>query len=347
MSIFDVFTGGGTRRATNAAQQNIQQQLDNLRSRLYTGQAQGIGALQSGATSAEDILAQLFPQAESALTSGTDTARTALTGSTADARNAIENLGIPQALQQLQTGVTGASDTLSPAIDQATKGSNLYADLMGLNGPEGTARATAAFKAGPAYDFNLTQGLEAINRRRAAAGELAGGNADREAQDYGAGLASNEFDKYRTGLAGYSPLEANLRTTLAGIKSGAGTTGAGIVNTGYGTIANILAQGGRDVAGLDVGSGRTLADLISKFAGESAAIPTDTAARIAQLISGTSGQDVSGTTNLTNQLTNTLTAGGRASDQGSTNLMNLIGNIVSGISGTRVGGRIGTSVDNL
>jgi len=327
MAIFDVLTGGATGKAAKVSQQFTQQQMDYIRNLLQTGQSQGINALQSGATQAQDILSGALPQATGAVTSGVDAARAALTGGTTAATNAISGQGIPQSLAYL-------SSTLGPAIDRTTSGADMYADLMGLNGPEGTARATAAFKAGPAYNFDLSQGLEAINRRRAMAGELAGGNADREAQDYGAGLASNEFGNYRTALGVYNPLEANLRTT-------AGTTGSNIINQGYSKIADLLSQGGINLSNLESGSGSTLANLISKFAGAQAGIPEDTATRIANLISATSGQQVSSTDALTKNLTDALITGGKASDQGSKNLLDLIGSGISGLAGAEPGTFLG------
>src|SRR5215831_4754364 len=120
MGILDVFTGGATGKAAKVSQQFTQQQLDYIRNLLQRGQSQGIDALQSGALQAQDILSGALPQATGAVTSGTDAARAALTGGTAAATGAISGQGIPQSLAYL-------SSTLSPAIDRATSGADMYA----------------------------------------------------------------------------------------------------------------------------------------------------------------------------------------------------------------------------
>src|SRR5215831_4531748 len=49
-------------------------------------------------------------------------------------------------------------------------GSNLYADLTGANGPEGQARARAAFQTDPGYDFAREQALQATQRATGTGG---------------------------------------------------------------------------------------------------------------------------------------------------------------------------------
>lgn len=97
----------------------------------------------------------------------------------------------------------------------------MTANALGLGGPGGTAAAQAAFQTGPGYQFELGQGLEAINRSANAAGMGASGNMLREAQTFGQGLANREYKNWVDNLQQreslYGPLagrEADYLNTL-------------------------------------------------------------------------------------------------------------------------------------
>lgn len=123
----------------------------------------------------------------------------------------------------LDTGFAGSKDALAtakgeyaPLSSLFNKGSGLYADALGVNGPEGNTRATSAFQAGPGYHFTLDQGLDALNRRRATGGMLNSGNADIDALKFGTGLANQEYGNWLSNLSGYD----NKALTTAGAMSG-------------------------------------------------------------------------------------------------------------------------------
>jgi hypothetical protein len=112
--------------------------------------------------------------------------------------------------------------------------------------------------------------LEAINRRRAAGGMLNSGNADRDAQTYGAGLASNEYDKWLAGLQATINPELSATqgaaTGRAGVYQNEGTTlgnlGVNRANseTGYGVANAALNTGlGQGLAGLSSNYGQQMA----------------------------------------------------------------------------------------
>jgi len=115
-----------------------------------------------------------------------------------------------------------AIGTINEAFGQplaATAG--MSANALGLGGAAGTDAAQAAFRAGPGYQFQLEQGLDAIGRRANAAGMLASGNMLQESQRFGQGLADQEYNRWidnlqqREGL--YAPLagrEADYLNTM-------------------------------------------------------------------------------------------------------------------------------------
>lgn len=129
------------------------------------------------------------------------------------------------------TSALGAYQPLADLAYQQGQGSKLYLDALGVNGPDGTTRAQSAFTTSPGYQFNLDQGLAAINRRRAAGGMLNSGNADADAIKFGSGLASGEYNNWMTGLSG---LNSNAISATGAAANGQ----AGV----YGSLANLGQQ---------------------------------------------------------------------------------------------------------
>jgi hypothetical protein len=134
----------------------------------------------------------------------------------------------------LNAGMTGSKDALATAKGEYAplsalynKGASLYGDALGVNGAAGTANAQGAFTSSPGYQWQLGQGMDAINRRRAAGGMVNSGNADIDALTYGQGLAKQDYGSWLSGLQG---LNSNALTT-AGAMSGVDTGLANLYQT--------------------------------------------------------------------------------------------------------------------
>lgn len=99
------------------------------------------------------------------------------------------------------------------------------------------------------YGFSLSQGLQALDRTHAAAGNLSSGNADTDTLNYATNLANSTYGSYLSGLQPY--LGANQAATAgaAGVQTGQGGAIAGI-DTAQGNAANAnsTAQGASDAA---------------------------------------------------------------------------------------------------
>jgi hypothetical protein len=117
----------------------------------------------------------------------------------------------------------------------------MYLNSLGLNGQAGNDAATAAFQAGPGYQFQLNQGLDAINRRRAAGGMLNSGNADIDAITFGQGLANNAFGGWQGNLAGLNTNALAATGAAATGIAGADTNKANV----FGNTANSLVDLGK------------------------------------------------------------------------------------------------------
>lgn len=136
-------------------------------------------------------------------------------------------------------GALGAYTPLAALGTNYNKAGALNLDALGVNGPEGNARATSAFQTGPGYGFAFDQGMDALNRRRAAGGMLNSGNADIDAIRFGQGTANQEFQNWLKNLQGSAGM--GLQATMG---AAAGQAGA------YGSLADLANQYGQNQTNL-------------------------------------------------------------------------------------------------
>lgn len=161
----------------------------------------------------------------------------------------------------LQAGRTAAFDALdtgyntaSGLYDQArvpfadlyakgSKGYDTYLDATGANGAEGIARAGELYKLMPGYSAGQTTGLDLLERRAAARGDLGGGNTSadtiRFASDYDAG----KYKDFLTALSGNAGVASTAAAGQGGLfgsqASLAGNVGSEKAKYGYGTETGI------------------------------------------------------------------------------------------------------------
>lgn len=214
-----------------------------------------------------------------ALTNGTNSALGML--GTNNGGNAIDALteGYTQARGDVSAGYDGAAPALSrlgesygPMIAGGKRSFDAFLDGSGANGAEGNARAVANFQAGPGYEFQRDQSLEAIQRSAAARGGLAGGNLTSDMLKTATGLADQSWnsylgnlksgaDYYQTGLAGQGQgLAAQAGASVArGTALGALGTGLGTGQAAlYGQGANTQTALGQNLANLQIGGAQSL-----------------------------------------------------------------------------------------
>jgi hypothetical protein len=87
------------------------------------------------------------------------------------------------------------------------------------------------------YGFSLNQGLQALNRTHAAAGNLSSGNADTDALNYATGLANQTYSSYLSGLSPYLGQQTTATQGLAGVDTGLGNA-LGTLDVNEGNAAN-------------------------------------------------------------------------------------------------------------
>ena len=161
----------------------------------------------------------------------------------------------------LQAGRTAANteldagyNTASGLYDQArvpfsdlfakgSKGYDTYLDATGVNGAEGIGRAGDLYKSLPGYSAGQTMGLDMLERRAAARGDLGGGNTSADTIKFASDYDSTKYKDFLAGLApniGVATTGAAGQGQLYGQQAGAASNvGSEKAKYGYGTETGI------------------------------------------------------------------------------------------------------------
>jgi hypothetical protein len=143
------------------------------------------------------------------------------------------------ATRALDTGLEKGADALTSGIASYAplsslgakygRGSDLYMDALGINGPEGTARGQAAFTTSPGYNFMVDQATD--RAQRGIARFAPGGNEAAEIARLASGYAGSEFGNWLTRVGGFVPQELQATTGAAGGQA-----------QGYGALAGLYGN---------------------------------------------------------------------------------------------------------
>lgn len=142
-----------------------------------------------------------------------------------------------QGRDALTAGANQATGYYNTLLNGSTAGANAYGDVSGANGVEGLQRGTDLFKNSGqygVYGVGLQEGLQALNRTHAAAGNLSSGNADSDTIRYAQDQASKAYGSFASGLAPYLGQQTAATQGLAGVATGLGS----------GLNASYMGQGG-------------------------------------------------------------------------------------------------------
>jgi len=129
-----------------------------------------------------------------------------------------------------------AVSNYDPYLSAGKSATGMYSDALGLNGADGNAAATSAFQTSPGYQFTLDQGTQAALRGASAAGMLNSGNTLTALDQYGTGVANQEYGSWLDRLNGLSG---------QGLSAANGASGA------LGNVANLYQNTANDRLGLD------------------------------------------------------------------------------------------------
>jgi hypothetical protein len=141
-------------------------------------------------------------------------------------------------LQMFQT----AQNAEAPYATVGNQAVNSLAGLYNFNGTNPGSPSPAALNAftnSPDYAFALQQGTQAMQRSAAAGGTLISGGQLKAGQEFGQGLASQQYGNYYNRLLSLSQLG---QSAAAGLSNAAVTSGANIGNTQQ-ALGQSLASG--------------------------------------------------------------------------------------------------------
>jgi hypothetical protein len=180
-----------------------------------------------------------------------------------DSANAASAAAREQARADLQPWVTTGGNALG-----------ITGDLSGANGPDAATAAMANFQTSPGYQWQLGEGLRAVDAGAAAKGMLRSGATLKGEMEYGQGLASQDFSSYynrlsdlsklgQTSAAGQGAASMSAGKDIAQTDASAGAAQASIYGdmaSGLSTAANKYATnslyaGGGSGGGLVYGAG--------------------------------------------------------------------------------------------
>lgn len=198
-------------------------------------------------------------------------------------------------------GRTTAREVLNPYNRAGLNSFRKMTSMLGV--ADDTGRVTpydwSELEQSPQYQFNLAQGLKAIDR--GTRNKLSGGQY-KALQEYGSGLASNEFDKRITQLLNASNIgvraaggiaDADMRA--AGMLSSANMGAAGALATTAGNAGNQNAQiamdTGRNLGNIALGTGNALAQNATSTANALAGLESKYGADTANLLLGQGAVD--------------------------------------------------------
>lgn len=313
MGIFgDMFGGDAEKEAADKNRALYAQYKTDGTQNLNTGLTNSLGALGTGYNGAnaqlgqnKDVWSQYGTTANGALDSGLS--------------NSLASLGQARA----------DYDPLAALGQKYGQGTSLYMDSLGINGAAGNQNAVNSFQAGPGYQFQLDQGNDAINRRRASAGMLNSGNADIDALKFGQGLANQEYGNWQTKLGGFISPELQATSGAAAGRAGVDSQIAGL----YGTDAtNRVGVAGNVATGTSAANTGIAGNLSALGAGQ-AGLYTQNASDLTNL----SGNVTSGTA-----AANNAEAAGKAA--GAKNLLGAglsLASLAAGGMGGGFGGLVG------
>jgi hypothetical protein len=145
-------------------------------------------------------------------------------------KNAVDK-GASQARDALNQGITTATNQLSPWTTAGQPALTDQSDLLGLNGQPAADAAMAKFQSSPGYQFQLGQGLRAVDAGAAAKGLARSGAAMQAEQEFGSGLAATDFGNYWNRLQQLSGSGLDAAKGIANAATGGATN---IANTDIG-----------------------------------------------------------------------------------------------------------------
>lgn len=178
--------------------------------------------------------------------------------------------GITQFGDQFANDFRGLSDRFQPFVNSGVQAQNTLAALLGLQGRDAADTALNNFRADPGFQFQLDQGLNAIDRSAAARSGVQSGSTLKAAQRFGTNLADQSFGNNLSRLAalgqqGLTATGNQVNTVGTGLQGQLGTRNLGF--QGNFSSANTIGQGDIAAANAQSAGAQNLLNTVSSLAG--------------------------------------------------------------------------------
>jgi hypothetical protein len=152
----------------------------------------------------------------------------------------------------IKHGQDQADARLAPYADAGMQAVGQQGDLLGLHGQDAADTAFGTFRASPGYQYQMTEGLRAVDSGAAAKGMLRSGATLKAEQTLGNNLADTDFGTYYSRLNSLATIggnaaagQATVDTNAAGAQAGiAGQEVKGITSAASGLLGNSSVQNG-------------------------------------------------------------------------------------------------------
>ena len=187
----------------------------------------------------------------------------------------LQQIAATQANGTLQNSANNATADFAtnyydPYTATGTNANTMYANALGLNGATGNTAATNAFQTSPGYNFQLQQGTQALDRSAAGAGNFGSGNAAAALDQYGQGLANQNYGNWLSNLQGLGQQglaaatgQTGREQSLANIQTGLGQNQANVITGAANNAAQGLTAGANaDMTANNQGTGNIFSALL-------------------------------------------------------------------------------------
>jgi hypothetical protein len=169
----------------------------------------------------------------------------------------------------ISKGQAQADARLAPFATGGTTAFNAEGDLTGINGPAAATTAMGNFTASPGYQYQVSQGLRAVDNGAAARGILRSGATLKAEQTLGTNLANQDFTGYVGRLNSLATIGANAATGQASVDTNAAGAQAKITGQEFSNINSSVNTG---LSGLSGGGGLSGQNSLASLFGNGAPI---------------------------------------------------------------------------
>lgn len=241
-----MISAGSARRAgraqSEAASQNRDlafQYTDESLADFDSALQGAVGQLRRGAEAAD----QGYQRGIGALSNAYDRARSDVSS------------GYSGALSALNRGYSDAAGFQQPFYSSGTRSLSELTALLGLNGTQAANDAMGRFQTSPGYQFQMEQGVGALDRSAAARGGLYSGAQGKALTEYGQGLANQEFNNRLMMLSDLASRGQQAGGTLSSLSASQGQQAGDLMANRGLALADVATQRGRALSDMYVGQG--------------------------------------------------------------------------------------------